>query len=115
MKARIYTDKIGMWRWDIVASNGCIIADSGEGYTRPSSCRNSIEKFIRFVRSKEGHFDYYEDSRGEWRWRYIARNHRIVADSGQGYTRRGSCKRIPYRILDAALSGRLVITMAVEE
>lgn len=29
--------------------------------------------------------EYYKDKAGRWRWRAIARNGRIVADSGQGY------------------------------
>jgi uncharacterized protein YegP (UPF0339 family) len=31
---------------------------------------------------------YYRDTNGKWRWRRIASNGRIVADSGQGYTRK---------------------------
>lgn len=30
----------------------------------------------------------YQDSAGEWRWRLQARNNRIVATSGEGYTRK---------------------------
>lgn len=29
----------------------------------------------------------------EWRWRFIAKNGRILADSGEGYKRRGACER----------------------
>ena len=32
----------------------------------------------------------YRDAVGEWRWRLRARNGRIVADSGEGYTRRAA-------------------------
>ena len=32
---RIYQDAGGEWRWRLVAANGRIVADSGEGYTRP--------------------------------------------------------------------------------
>lgn len=28
----------------------------------------------------------YEDSGGEWRWQLQAANHRVVADSGEGYS-----------------------------
>lgn len=36
-------------------------------------------------------FDIYQDKKGEWRWRLRAANHRIVADSGEGYKNRGDC------------------------
>lgn len=29
----------------------------------------------------------YEDVRGEWRWRLVATNGRVVADSAEGYVR----------------------------
>lgn len=29
----------------------------------------------------------YEDLRGEWRWRLVAANGRIMADSAEGYSR----------------------------
>jgi uncharacterized protein YegP (UPF0339 family) len=28
---------------------------------------------------------YYKDAKGEWRWRLVAANGRIIADSGEGY------------------------------
>lgn len=38
-------------------------------------------------------FHIYQDARGEWRWRLKARNGRIVADSGEGYKRKGNAER----------------------
>ena len=34
-------------------------------------------------------FEIYRDKKGEWRWRLVARNRRIVADSGESYKRKG--------------------------
>lgn len=34
----------------------------------------------------------YKDRKKEWRWRIKSRNGRILADSGEGYKRRISCK-----------------------
>ena len=31
-------------------------------------------------------FRLYKDLSGEWRWRLISANSKIIADSGQGYT-----------------------------
>lgn len=36
------------------------------------------------------HYEVYKDKKGKWRWRAVARNGFIVADSGQGYSRRDS-------------------------
>lgn len=40
----------------------------------------------------------YRDTAGEWRWRIVAANGRVVADSGEGYKRRGACLRMAERI-----------------
>jgi len=34
---------------------------------------------------------YYQDAKGEWRWRLKASNGRIVADSGEGYKNLQDC------------------------
>lgn len=40
-------------------------------------------------------FDPYQDTSGEWRWRMVDGNNRIVGDSGEGYlTRQGVEKAI---------------------
>ena len=47
----------------------------------------------------------YQDKAGGWRWRLRARNGRIVADSGEGYS---SCRKALdaiARLLDAFRSG----------
>jgi uncharacterized protein YegP (UPF0339 family) len=36
-------------------------------------------------------FHVYKDAAGEWRWRLIAGNKQIVADSGEGYEHRRDC------------------------
>ena len=35
---------------------------------------------------------YYKDAKGEWRWRLVAANGRIIADSGEGYKSEKECK-----------------------
>lgn len=37
-------------------------------------------------------YHVYKDSGGRWRWRLKAANGQIVADSGQGYASKQSCK-----------------------
>ncbi len=38
-------------------------------------------------------FITYQDKAGKWRWRLKARNGRVVADSGQGYSTKGNAKQ----------------------
>ncbi len=40
---RVYQDEAGEWRWNLRASNGRIIADSGEGYRHRHDCLHGIE------------------------------------------------------------------------
>ena len=37
------------------------------------------------------YFQYYQDARGEWRWRFRAANHETIAVSSEGYTTESSC------------------------
>lgn len=43
----LYQDNAGEWRWRLVATNGNIIADSGEGYDRKATARNGLESVMR--------------------------------------------------------------------
>lgn len=38
-------------------------------------------------------FIIYKDYKGEYRWRFLASNGRIIADSGEGYINRLDCER----------------------
>ena len=40
---RVYEDGAGEWRWRLVAGNGRVIADSGEGYRHRQDCLHAIE------------------------------------------------------------------------
>lgn len=37
-------------------------------------------------------FELYKDNVGEWRWRLRHRNGNIMADSGEGYTRKANAE-----------------------
>ncbi len=41
---------------------------------------------------KRGRVKFYRDDAGEYRWRLIASNGNIIADSGEGYINKGDCK-----------------------
>ena len=36
---------------------------------------------------------YYKDHKNEWRWRLVASNGRIIADSAEGYENESECKK----------------------
>jgi hypothetical protein len=46
MFIEFYTDKAGEHRWRVVASNGKIVADSGEGYINFSDCTDMARKLF---------------------------------------------------------------------
>lgn len=39
----VYKDASGQWRWQLVAANNRIVADSGEGYHNKQDCLSAIE------------------------------------------------------------------------
>ena len=43
LKAEIYKDSAGEWRWRIKHQNGNILADSGQGYSRRVDAINGLE------------------------------------------------------------------------
>ncbi len=51
--------------------------------------------------------DVYRDRRREWRWRLKASNGRILADSGEGYRRRGSAVHGARRIRELFIAGKV--------
>ena len=46
-------------------------------------------------------FDIYQDAAGEWRWRLVAANGRIVGDSGEGYATSSNARRAARRFKSA--------------
>lgn len=48
-KFEIYRDRQGDFRWRLIASNGRIIADCGEGYSSKQGVKNGIVNFCDAV------------------------------------------------------------------
>jgi uncharacterized protein YegP (UPF0339 family) len=48
-------------------------------------------------------FSLYQDKKKEWRWR-AERAGRIVADSGEGYKRRATCRRSMIRFIKSLVA-----------
>ena len=43
MRFEIFKSHDGEWRWRLRATNGNVLADSGEGYRRREDCEHGIE------------------------------------------------------------------------
>lgn len=50
--------------------------------------------------------EVYQDSRSEFRWRIVSHNGKIVADSGEGYTRRAGAERAVEKFCETIANGR---------
>ena len=46
-KFQIYKDKKGEFRWGLIATNGKMMANSGEGYTTKTNCKKGIASVIK--------------------------------------------------------------------
>lgn len=101
-----YQDKSLEWRWRLKDGNGAVIADSGEGYNDRKDCEKGAALFTtlgpnaperKVTESEEsGHgpeWEYFEDKAGEWRWRFQAKNNKILADGSEGYASEYNVKR----------------------
>jgi len=94
----VYEDNAGEYRWRLRHSNGNIIADPGEGYSRRSAVNEAVERIKRVAGEADtleyepAAFELYADAADEWRWRLRHRNGRILADSGEGYASRRNAK-----------------------
>lgn len=53
-------------------------------------------------------FEIYRDSAEEYRWRLRANNGNIVADSGQGYSRRVDCENGIEHVKEQAAGAEIV-------
>lgn len=42
MKAEIYKDEKGLWRWRIKARNGKVVGASSEAYVRRAACERNL-------------------------------------------------------------------------
>jgi len=101
---QVYEDAADEWRWRLVAANGEIVADSGEGYVSRRNAREAAERVQAYTPDADvldvddAAFEVYEDAAGEWRWRLRHRNGEIVADSGEGYASRSGVRDAVQRV-----------------
>jgi uncharacterized protein YegP (UPF0339 family) len=99
-----FTDTGGEHRWRLRHNNGNIIADSSEGYSSAGGITKSIDRLKSYVGPADylwfdpTGFEVYRDNANEWRWRLVHRNGNILADGGEGYSRRHDAARAVDRL-----------------
>ncbi len=54
------------------------------------------------MEARQARFEVYEDSAGEYRWRGIAGNGEIIADSSEGYATKANAERARDRAIELA-------------
>lgn len=58
---------------------------------------------------KQSTFEIYQSRNKEWRWRLRAGNNKIIADSGEGYSRKSAAQKAVHRYQDATWSAEIVL------
>lgn len=93
----IYEDEFGEHRWRL-RNGDHVVADGGDSHWDPEKARAALETVREgapnggIVESGTPHFDVYQDLDGDWRWRMVGPNGRIVADSSQGYPTKATAR-----------------------
>lgn len=64
---------------------------------------------LRALRKSQAQFELYEDHESQWRWRLRHRNGNIIADSGEGYTRRHNAQKGMQSVRRNALGGTVLL------
>lgn len=54
--------------------------------------------------------EWYQDEKGEWRWRVWAKNNKKVGNSGEGYKDKEDVERGAYLTMLGLLFGKVKIT-----
>jgi uncharacterized protein YegP (UPF0339 family) len=101
-----YQDNVQEWRWRLQEGNNEIVADSGKGYKEKPDCVKGAELFKTLgppaperkadkndTKGQGPEWEYYKDDAQEWRWRFQAKNNKILADSNEGYVSESNVKR----------------------
>ena len=91
LKFETFQDVGKKYRWRLKATNGQIIATSGQGYKDRRDCRSAIDRIKKDAATKLT-FETFEDARQQYRWRLKATNGQVIATSGQGYKDKRDCE-----------------------
>ena len=90
LKFEIYQDAAKEYRWRLKASNGKILATSGQGYKAKADCQKGVDRLK--ARLSRLTFEVYQDKAKDFRWRLKSRNGQVVASSSEGYKAKADCE-----------------------
>jgi uncharacterized protein YegP (UPF0339 family) len=90
LKFETFQDTGKKYRWRLKATNGQIIATSGQGYSDKRDCKNAIDRIKKDAATKLT-FETYQDAESKYRWRLKATNGQTIATS-QGYKDKRDCE-----------------------
>jgi len=102
----VYEDEAGEYRWRLRHENGNVVGDGGEGYASKHNATRAVRRVREYAPEADylwfdpTGFEVYRDAAGEWRWRLVHRNGNVLADGGEGYTRRNDATRAVDRVRD---------------
>ncbi len=86
------------YTWQLVR-DGAPLAAGTRTYSNERNANDAISRAQALVEGADiltlnvGAFDLYKDKADEWRWRLLASNGRIIADSGEGYSARAKARQ----------------------
>jgi len=61
MRFVIYQDAIGSWRWQLVSSNGQIMADSGEAYIDKNNVKDAVNTITENIKTGNFAVEYRDE------------------------------------------------------
>lgn len=73
-----------------------------EGYDRMTG-RIALAAILAYEEkgvSMQSRYEVYQDAAGEWRWKHVADNGRLIADSGEGYDSKFNAERAKDRAME---------------
>lgn len=79
--------------------DGSTVAVGTRPYSSERNANDALERALDRVEGADlltldaGAFDLYKDDGDQWRWRLLASNGRIIADSGEGYSARAKARQ----------------------
>jgi amphi-Trp domain-containing protein len=74
--------------WDVADAGGEAAASEEEPGEEPTEEVLPDEGAVVTPVTSKARFELYEDRADEWRWRLVHRNGNVIADGGEGYTRK---------------------------
>ena len=96
----VQNDRGGKPRWWLYASNGKMVAYSGESFDSTSNAKRAAENFK--ANATRWNYDVYADTGGNCRWRAKAGNGAIVASSGESFDSKSNAQRAADNVKDNA-------------